>query len=158
MYPSCLSPILQANKALRTLCLAHIDYASTDALDVGYEVESPDADNMILDAIVGIMDPLRGDVKEAVATAQRAGVMVSFARRAGEVALALPVFRSGMCLFLLRKKSVAAPVVSVVYMHLCRHQFVVSVVWALFDYRTNDGRFCIELLVAVDKSHRLVCL
>ena len=32
---------------------------------------------MVLDAVVGIMDPLRGDVKDAVATAQHAGVMVS---------------------------------------------------------------------------------
>lgn len=47
-------------------------------LDEGYEIDSPDADNMILDAVVGIMDPLRGDVKDAVATAQHAGVMVSF--------------------------------------------------------------------------------
>lgn len=67
---------MQANGALRTLCLAHIDYPSTDELEEGWEVDSPDADNMILDAIVGIMDPLRDDVKEAVATAQRAGVMV----------------------------------------------------------------------------------
>lgn len=54
-----------------------MDYASVDALPVGYEVESPDVETMVLDAIVGIQDPLRGDVKDAVATAQRAGVMVS---------------------------------------------------------------------------------
>eukprot|EP00752_Nemacystus_decipiens_P003489 g3222.t1 len=65
-----------ANNALRTLCLAHMDYASKSELDEGYEIESPDADNMILDAVVGIMDPLRDDVKDAVATAQHAGVMV----------------------------------------------------------------------------------
>ncbi|CAM9701223.1 unnamed protein product, partial [Ectocarpus sp. 4 AP-2014] len=65
-----------ANNALRTLCLAHMDYASTSELDEGYEIDSPDADTMILDAVVGIMDPLRGDVTEAVATAQSAGVMV----------------------------------------------------------------------------------
>lgn len=53
-----------------------MDYASASELDEGYEVESPDADNMILDAVVGIMDPLRGDVKDAVSTAQHAGVMV----------------------------------------------------------------------------------
>eukprot|EP00903_Cladosiphon_okamuranus_P006006 g5926.t1 len=68
--------LTMANNALRTLCLAHIDYASASELDEGYEIESPDADNMILDAVVGIMDPLRGDVKDAVATAQHAGVMV----------------------------------------------------------------------------------
>ncbi|CAM9873275.1 unnamed protein product, partial [Sphacelaria rigidula] len=65
-----------ANRALRTLCLAHIDYASPADLPEGYELDSPDAETMVLDAIVGIQDPLRGDVKEAVATAQRAGVMV----------------------------------------------------------------------------------
>eukprot|EP00904_Undaria_pinnatifida_P005265 jgi/Undpi1/1869/HiC_scaffold_12.g05256.m1 len=65
-----------AKGALRTLCLAHNDYASASELDEGYELQGPDADNMILDAIVGIMDPLRDDVKDAVATAQSAGVMV----------------------------------------------------------------------------------
>ncbi|CAN0554100.1 unnamed protein product, partial [Ectocarpus sp. 12 AP-2014] len=53
-----------------------MDYASTSELDEGYEIDSPDADTMVLDAVVGIMDPLRGDVTEAVATAQSAGVMV----------------------------------------------------------------------------------
>lgn len=54
-----------------------MDYASTSELDEGYEIDSPDSDTMVLDAVVGIMDPLRGDVTEAVATAQSAGVMVS---------------------------------------------------------------------------------
>lgn len=54
-----------------------MDYASTSELDEGYEIDSPDADTMVLDAVVGIMDPLRADVTEAVATAQSAGVMVS---------------------------------------------------------------------------------
>lgn len=54
-----------------------MDYESEADLEEGYEIDSPESDNMVLDAIVGIMDPLRGDVKEAVATAQRAGVMVS---------------------------------------------------------------------------------
>lgn len=67
----------QANKALRTLCLAHMDYSSPAELPEGYELDSPDAETMVLDAIVGIQDPLRGDVKDAVETAQRAGVMVS---------------------------------------------------------------------------------
>lgn len=53
-----------------------MDYPSAADLEEGYEVDSPDAEDMILDAVVGIMDPLRGDVKEAVATAQAAGVMV----------------------------------------------------------------------------------
>ncbi|CAM9987052.1 unnamed protein product [Laminaria digitata] len=69
--------LTMAKGALRTLCLAHVDYASESELEEGYELQGPDADNMVLDAIVGIMDPLRDDVKDAVATAQSAGVMVS---------------------------------------------------------------------------------
>ncbi|KAG5190998.1 hypothetical protein JKP88DRAFT_296915 [Tribonema minus] len=65
-----------ADRALRTICLAHKDYAGTAELPAGWETASPDSDDMVCDAIVGIMDPLRPEVKEAVATAQRAGVMV----------------------------------------------------------------------------------
>ena len=32
--------------------------------------------NLVLDAVVGIIDPLRSDVKDAVATCQAAGIMV----------------------------------------------------------------------------------
>lgn len=53
-----------------------MDYASTSVIPEDYLENSPDSDNMILDAIVGIMDPLRDDVKDAVAKAQQAGVMV----------------------------------------------------------------------------------
>ena len=38
--------------------------------------DPPDSANLILDCIVGIIDPLRGDVKESVRKAQRAGVVV----------------------------------------------------------------------------------
>eukprot|EP00605_Chrysophyceae_sp_TOSAG23-4_P001569 GSChrysophyteH1.ASY1.ANO1.1720.1 assembled CDS len=51
-----------ADKALRTLVLAH--------------EHPPDAANLVCDCIVGIQDPLRGDVKDAVKTAQEAGVVV----------------------------------------------------------------------------------
>lgn len=61
-----------------------MDYATLKDLPGDYTQGSPDSDNMILDAIVGIMDPLRSDVKDAVAAAQQAGVMVS--SRAGEAA------------------------------------------------------------------------
>ncbi|CAM9381353.1 unnamed protein product [Chrysoparadoxa australica] len=65
-----------ADRALRTLCLAHVDFDSIKSLPEGWEEESPDHGGLVCDAIVGIMDPLRSDVKEAVAIAQGAGVMV----------------------------------------------------------------------------------
>jgi len=65
-----------ADRALRTLCLAHRDFASMDALPKDWEENPPDNENLTLDCIVGIIDPLRSDVKDAVATAQSAGVMV----------------------------------------------------------------------------------
>lgn len=65
-----------ADRALRTICIAHKDYESAKDLPPGWEKDAPDANDYIVDAIVGIMDPLRPEVKEAIATAQRAGVMV----------------------------------------------------------------------------------
>jgi len=65
-----------ANKALRTLCLAHRDFPTFLDLPAGWETNPPDNQDLILDAIVGIIDPLRSDVKEAVRIAQEAGVMV----------------------------------------------------------------------------------
>ncbi|KAG5188374.1 hypothetical protein JKP88DRAFT_304841 [Tribonema minus] len=100
-----------ADRALRTICIAHIDFDSVADLPAGWETESPDSDQMVCDAVVGIMDPLRPEVKEAVATAQHAGVMVrmvtgdnihtakAIARdcgilREGGVALEGPTFRN----------------------------------------------------------------
>jgi len=65
-----------ANNALRTLVLAHKDYASPAALPKGWEENPPDNFDLVCDCIVGIIDPLRGDVKEAVRQAQRAGIIV----------------------------------------------------------------------------------
>jgi Ca2+-transporting ATPase len=65
-----------ADKALRTLCLAHKDYPNAAALPVGWEESPPDHSDLVLDCIVGIIDPLRSDVKEAVRIAQAAGVTV----------------------------------------------------------------------------------
>lgn len=65
-----------AKKALRTLLLTHVDFASIEDLPEDWETNPPDDHNLICDCIVGIMDPLRKDVKEAVRTAQRAGVVV----------------------------------------------------------------------------------
>lgn len=65
-----------ADRALRTLCIAHRDFPSMDQLPAGWEDNPPDNADLICDGIVGIIDPLREDVKDAVKTAQRAGVMV----------------------------------------------------------------------------------
>ena len=65
-----------ANRALRTLCVAHKDFPSFDAMPENWKSSPPDNADLCLDCVVGIVDPLRPDVKEAVATAQRAGVTV----------------------------------------------------------------------------------
>jgi len=65
-----------ADRALRTLCLAHKDYPSPDKLPVNWQESPPDNSDLVLDCIVGIIDPLRSDVKEAVRIAQGAGVTV----------------------------------------------------------------------------------
>ena len=65
-----------ADKALRTLCLAHKDYPNAAALPSDWQESPPDHDNLVLDCVVGIIDPLRSDVKEAVRIAQAAGVTV----------------------------------------------------------------------------------
>ena len=65
-------------KALRTLCIAHRDFTAEDLGDeeaIKALEESPD-DNLVLEAVVGIIDPLRPDVKDAVRTCQEAGIMV----------------------------------------------------------------------------------
>mmetsp|Transcript_25668 Transcript_25668/g.55526 ORF Transcript_25668/g.55526 Transcript_25668/m.55526 type:complete len:1103 (+) Transcript_25668:105-3413(+) len=73
-----LEQIIQsmAEKALRTLCLAHKDYANEAAMPEDWAVNPPDNFELTLDCIVGIIDPLRSDVKEAVRVAQAAGVTV----------------------------------------------------------------------------------
>ncbi len=65
-----------AENALRTLCLAHKEFKSSAALPQGWDENPPDNTELILDCIVGIIDPLREDVKEAVRIAQQAGVTV----------------------------------------------------------------------------------
>jgi magnesium-transporting ATPase (P-type) len=69
--------ILNMNKrALRTLCLAHKDYKNWKDLPANWENEPPDNSDLVLDCIVGIEDPIRKDVRQAVATAKRAGIIV----------------------------------------------------------------------------------
>eukprot|EP00595_Chromulina_sp_UTEXLB2642_P001282 CAMPEP_0196767762 /NCGR_PEP_ID=MMETSP1095-20130614/41928_1 /TAXON_ID=96789 ORGANISM="Chromulina nebulosa, Strain UTEXLB2642" /NCGR_SAMPLE_ID=MMETSP1095 /ASSEMBLY_ACC=CAM_ASM_000446 /LENGTH=263 /DNA_ID=CAMNT_0042136385 /DNA_START=1470 /DNA_END=2259 /DNA_ORIENTATION=- len=65
-----------ADNALRTLVLAHKDYKNSSELPSDWQANPPDYYDLCFDCIVGIIDPLRPDVKEAVATAQRAGVVV----------------------------------------------------------------------------------
>jgi len=65
-----------ADKALRTLVLAHVDFPNIACLPSNWHDDPPDNNGLCIDAMVGIMDPLRSDVKQAVATAQRAGVTV----------------------------------------------------------------------------------
>jgi Ca2+-transporting ATPase len=66
-----------AKRALRTLVVGHIDFKSIAEFPAGWEESGPpDAANLICDCIVGIIDPLRSDVKDAVKTAQGAGVIV----------------------------------------------------------------------------------
>lgn len=62
-----------ANNALRTLCLAHRDF---DELPEDWETNPPDTEGLVVDGIVGIIDPLREDVTDAVRIAQEAGVTV----------------------------------------------------------------------------------
>lgn len=65
----------KSGRALRTLALCHRDFSKVSDLPYGWE-DAPPTSELCLDAIVGIIDPLRDDVKEAVAKAQGAGVMV----------------------------------------------------------------------------------
>jgi Ca2+-transporting ATPase len=68
--------LAMAEKALRTLCLAFREFNSKSDLAANYEENLPDNENLVLQCIVGIMDPLRSDVKEAVRVAQKAGIVV----------------------------------------------------------------------------------
>jgi magnesium-transporting ATPase (P-type) len=65
-----------ADCALRTLLLAHRDFASVNDMPPDWVDNPPDGEKLTVDCIVGIIDPLRDDVVDAVATAQRAGVLV----------------------------------------------------------------------------------
>lgn len=65
-----------ADKALRTLLLAHKDFTFASELPKDWRDNPPDQDSLCCDCVVGIIDPLRDDVKEAVSLAQAAGVTV----------------------------------------------------------------------------------
>ena len=68
-----------ASDALRCVALAHRSHIETLVNPTTCTVEECEKKlekEMCLDAITGIMDPLRADVIDAVATCQRAGIMV----------------------------------------------------------------------------------
>jgi len=68
-----------ASQALRCVALAHrkkIDQIVTPATCTVEECEEKLEQNMTLDALVGIVDPLRSDVVESVKTCQKAGIFV----------------------------------------------------------------------------------
>lgn len=65
-----------AKRALRTLLIAHKEMPSVAAMPADWEANPPDNSDLCCDCIVGIMDPLRDDVKDAVRVAQNAGVIV----------------------------------------------------------------------------------
>jgi magnesium-transporting ATPase (P-type) len=65
-----------ANNALRTLLIAHRDFKSKSELPANWEDSPPDNCNLCCDCIVGVIDPLRPDVKDAIAFAHQAGVFV----------------------------------------------------------------------------------
>jgi len=65
-----------ANNALRTLCIAHRDFANAADMPADWHDNPPDTSDLCCDCVVGIIDPLRSDVKEAVRIAQQAGVTV----------------------------------------------------------------------------------
>jgi Ca2+-transporting ATPase len=64
-----------AKKALRTVAVSHCTYDHASASRGFDDVQDIESD-MTLDGIFGIKDPLRPDVKEAVATCQEAGIVV----------------------------------------------------------------------------------
>eukprot|EP00753_Platysulcus_tardus_P006997 PLAT14760.1.p2 GENE.PLAT14760.1~~PLAT14760.1.p2 ORF type:complete len:1060 (-),score=639.07 PLAT14760.1:215-3394(-) len=64
-----------ADNALRTIGIAHRDFPADWLPADGPPADAPE-EELVLDAIVGIIDPLRGDVKEAVKTCVGAGITV----------------------------------------------------------------------------------
>lgn len=65
-----------ASRGLRTLCLAYKDYPANDPSRPADFFEKPDETELTAMCIVGIKDPVRKEVPDAVATCQRAGIRV----------------------------------------------------------------------------------
>eukprot|EP00596_Hydrurales_sp_CCMP1899_P000185 CAMPEP_0119037592 /NCGR_PEP_ID=MMETSP1177-20130426/6038_1 /TAXON_ID=2985 /ORGANISM="Ochromonas sp, Strain CCMP1899" /LENGTH=1002 /DNA_ID=CAMNT_0006999077 /DNA_START=43 /DNA_END=3048 /DNA_ORIENTATION=- len=61
-----------AKKALRTVALAHRELIDIDGTETAEELEN----DLTIDAVFGIKDPLRPDVSQAIITCQAAGIFV----------------------------------------------------------------------------------
>ncbi|KAI7841822.1 hypothetical protein COHA_004351 [Chlorella ohadii] len=67
-----------ASSGLRTLCLAYTDFPENDSSRPADYFDKPHhlEENLTMTCIVGIKDPVRKEVPDAVATCQRAGITV----------------------------------------------------------------------------------
>ena len=65
-----------ASRGLRTLCLAYTDFPAVDSSRPADFFVKPHEQDLTAMCIVGIKDPVRKEVPEAVATCQRAGIRV----------------------------------------------------------------------------------
>ncbi|EFN57544.1 hypothetical protein CHLNCDRAFT_6358, partial [Chlorella variabilis] len=65
-----------ASTGLRTLCLAYTDFPESDPSRPADFFATPHEENLTALCIVGIKDPVRKEVPDAVATCQRAGITV----------------------------------------------------------------------------------
>ena len=96
-----------ASQALRCVALAHrndIGSIVTCATCTEQECEETLEKDMCLDAVVGIVDPLRGDVVEAVKTCQLAGIFVRMVtgdnlETANAIAKQAGILTKGECFF-----------------------------------------------------------
>lgn len=65
-----------ADSALRTICITHRDFPCGALPDDLQSLSEAPEEDLIVDAIFGIQDPLRPDVTEAIRDCKRAGIMV----------------------------------------------------------------------------------
>ena len=64
-----------ANRGLRCICLTYTDYPADIPAEFFEDHDASDS-NLIIQALVGIKDPVRPEVPAAVATCQKAGIVV----------------------------------------------------------------------------------
>lgn len=88
-----------AGASLRTLGVAYRVWGSEGELPAGWEAAPPEHGLTLL-AVLGLKDPLRADVKDAVAACQRAGITVrmctgDYAATAAAIALECGILPSG---------------------------------------------------------------
>lgn len=65
-----------ASRGLRTLCLSFVDYPKHDPSRPADFFDTPSDENLTAMCIVGIKDPVRAEVPDAVAVCKRAGIFV----------------------------------------------------------------------------------